>query len=103
MSAGVAHVMVGVFYSSVAADECAAVEFGGRRIVVNVTDNVCAIPAPRMVPAAGQYANVPGTLAVAVNCVALRAVPVVMSAGFAHVMTGVALSTVSDTVAVVVA
>lgn len=39
-------------------------------MVVNVF-----VPAGRTVPAAGLYANVPGTLAEAFNCVALSAVP----------------------------
>ena len=49
------------------------------------------------VPAVGLYTNVPGTLAVASNCVALSAVPTVTAAGVLQVMVGVALFTVSVT------
>ena len=40
-------------------------------------------------PAAGVYTNDPATLVVAFNCAALRAVPWVIGAGVAQVMTGV--------------
>jgi len=46
---------------------------------------------------------VPATLAVALSCVALSEVPYVMAAGVAQVMIGVAMLTVSGTVAVAVA
>ena len=46
------------------------------------------------VPSGGVYTNVPGTLAVAFNCVALSAVPATTAAGVFHVMEGVALVTV---------
>lgn len=64
-----------------------------------LTDSVCD-PAPKTVPLAGVYVNVPATefppnAAVAFNCVALRAVPKVIAAGFAHVITGVALPIVT--------
>ena len=42
---------------------------------VNVTVSVCAGPTESTVPAAGVYAKVPGTDAVAFSCVALNAVP----------------------------
>ena|SRR5215468_3599274 len=57
----------------------------------------------RTVPAAGVYANVPGTDAVASSCVPLSAVPYVMSAGFAQVIVGVAFPTVSGSVTLVLA
>jgi hypothetical protein len=47
-----------------------------------------------MVPGAGVYANAPVTLAVALSWVALSGVPYTIAAGFAHVITGVALLTV---------
>ena len=49
------------------------------------------------VPAVGLKTNVPGTLAVAFNCVELSAVPTVTAAGVLQVMVGVALLTVSVT------
>ena len=67
---------------------------------VNVTESVCPAPAASTVPAGGTYTNVPGTLAVAFNCVALSAVPAVMLAGAAHVMVGVARTTVIALLAV---
>ena len=54
-----------------------------------------------MAPAAGVYTKLPGTEAVALSCVPLSAVPYVMSAGFAHVIIGVAFVTVSDNVPLV--
>ena len=55
---------------------------------VNVTKSVW-VPAVSTVPAGGLYTNVPATLAVASNCVELRAVELVIAAGAAHVMVGV--------------
>jgi hypothetical protein len=66
---------------------------------VNVTDNVCAAPVDSTVPAAGVYANVPGTDAVAFNWEAPSGVPKVMPAGGTHVIVGVALVTVIGTLA----
>ena len=56
---------------------------------VNVTESVC-VPTPKTVPAAGVYANVPVTEAVAFSCVALNAVPNVIAAGADQVIMGVA-------------
>ena len=42
----------------------------------------------------GTFAEVPGTFAVAFNCVADNAVPSVIPAGVAHAITGVAFATV---------
>ena len=67
---------------------------------VKVTESVWPAPPPSTVPPGGVYANVPATSAVAFNCVASSGVPALMSAGFGHVMSGVALSTVIATVAV---
>ena len=67
---------------------------------VNVVDRVC-IPTVNTVPATGLYANVPGTLAVAFNCVPPSNVPWTTDAGLAHVIVGVALVTSIVTVAVV--
>jgi hypothetical protein len=55
---------------------------------VNVVDNGC-VPAVSAVPAAGVYTKVPGTFAVAFNCVTPSTVPATTDAGFAHVITGV--------------
>jgi hypothetical protein len=54
---------------------------------VNVVDKVC-VPVST-VPAAGLYAKVPATLAVAFNCVALKTVPATTDAGVAQVIVGV--------------
>jgi len=40
------------------------------------------------VPAAGVYTNTPGTLAVALSCVAVNVVPYEIVAGVFHVMIG---------------
>ena len=56
---------------------------------MKVTESVCAASAPSTLPAAGLYTKVPGTLAGAFNCVALRAVPYVIGAGFAQVIVGI--------------
>jgi hypothetical protein len=60
---------------------------------VNVTDKVW-LPAPSVVPAAGEYAKLPAVLAVASSCVPLSAVPYVMPAGVGQVMVGVVFVTV---------
>ena len=51
------------------------------------------LPAPSTVPLAGVYTKPPATSAVALSCVALSAVGYVIAAGVAHVITGVAFST----------
>ena len=61
---------------------------------VNVAVNV-DVPTLGVVPLAGLYTIVPGTLPVALSCVAESAVPYVMALGVAHVTVGVALPTVS--------
>jgi len=54
---------------------------------VNVAVSVCA-PTASTVPAAGEYTNVPATLAVALSCALPSAVPYVIAAGVAHVIVG---------------
>ena len=54
---------------------------------VKVTERV-SVPAAGILPGAGVYTSVPGTDAVAFNCVAESAVPCVMFAGLVHVITG---------------
>src|SRR6185436_11445082 len=94
MSAGVAQVMTGVaFRTSIATVFVAIVKFAAS-VGVKVTDSVCAAPAFRIVPASGLSTNVPGTLAVAFSCVALSAVPYVMSAGTVQLIVVLAFSTV---------
>ena len=66
---------------------------------VNVTDNVC-VPAFRIVPAIGEYENVPGTGVLAFSCVEVSGVPYVMPEGAGHVIAGIALSTTIVTVVV---
>ena len=63
---------------------------------VKSTCRVCPLSAPITVPNAGVYTKVPDTglplwVAVALSCVAPRAVPYTMSTGLDQVMTGVAL------------
>jgi hypothetical protein len=65
---------------------------------VKVAVRVCA-PGLNTVPAAGEYVNVPGTFAVAFNCVAPRADPYVMGVGVGQVITGTSL-TVTEILAV---
>jgi hypothetical protein len=66
---------------------------------VNVTDSG-RDPAPTTVPSTGEYANVPGTEAVAFNCVPLSAVPYVIAAGVVQVIIGVAGTTMTAALAV---
>src|ERR671924_583629 len=99
MSAGVGQVIAGVPFSTVRLTVAVAPVKFTASIGVKVTDSGCD-PASSTVPAAGAYANVPGTLLVALSCVALNAVPYVMSAGVDHVIAGVPFSTVRLTVAV---
>jgi hypothetical protein len=69
---------------------------------IKVTESVC-VPAPKMVPAAGTYANVPGTEAVAFNCAPLNAAPYVIATGADQEIVGVTLPpalTVRETVLV---
>ena len=69
---------------------------------VNVAVNVC-VPALGVVPLAGLYVMVPAAgLLVALSCVAESAVPYVIALGVAHVIVGVALFTVRETVPVAV-
>src|SRR5215210_2371549 len=51
-----------------------------------------------IVPAAGEYANVPGTFAVALNCAAPSGVPYAIAAGVGHVIVGVTRPTAIVTV-----
>ena len=53
-----------------------------------LTRAISDVPAVSTVPAAGEYAKVPGTLALASSCAALKAVPYVMAAGAGQVMVG---------------
>jgi hypothetical protein len=69
-----------------------AVEVGVKEV-----ESCCPAPTPSIVPLAGAYVEVPPTFTVEFNCVALSAVPELMSAGFAQVMSGVAFSTVIAT------
>ncbi len=55
---------------------------------VNVTDSVW-LPAPSVVPAAGEYAKLPAVLAVASSCAPLSAVPYVIADGVGQVIVGV--------------
>ena len=56
------------------------------------------MPALGVVPLAGLYTIAPATLPLAFSCVAERVVPYVIALGVAHVIVGVALLTVSETV-----
>ena len=58
------------------------------------------VPAVSTVPAAGEYANVPGTLAAAFSCAAPSGVPYAIDAGVGHAIEGVALATTIDALAV---
>src|ERR1700747_2318997 len=60
------------------------------------------MPAEGTVPAAGVYVRVPGTDEVAFSWAAERAVPYVMAAGVAQVITGATWVTTSCTVLVAV-
>src|SRR4030081_1098412 len=102
MSAGGGQGIVGGAFSTLSAAARGAGRELAASVGVNATESVCAAPALSTVPATGEYTNVPGTLAVAFSCVALSAVPNVMSAGAAHVIVGVAFSTLMATVRVAV-
>ena len=64
---------------------------------VKITDRVCE-PVGSTVPEAGVYANVPGTLAVALSCVSLSAVAYVIAAGVDQLIDGVLAATGGDAV-----
>ena len=64
---------------------------------MKVAESRCA-PADSTVPVTGRYAIVPATEELAFNCVELNAVPSAMAAGVAHVIAGVAFTTVKGTV-----
>src|SRR5262245_21846902 len=102
MSAGVAQVIVGVSFRTLIVTLFVAVVKLAASVGVNVTDSVWFAPALSTAPASGVYTKVPviPPPAVAFSCVAPSAVPKVMSAGFAHVMTGVAFKTLIETVLV---
>src|SRR5438045_9593019 len=100
MAAGVAQVIVGVALLTVIDTLAPTLVKFAVSAGVKATERVCPAPALRMVPLAGLYTKLPGTLAVAFNCAPPSAVPDVMLAGFAHVMVGVALVTVIGTLAV---
>src|SRR2546423_15702350 len=89
MSAGAVHVTVGVPLVTVIDTFAAAVVYVVESVGVNDTDSGCPAPLPSTVPAAGEYTNVPGTLAVALNCAGPSGVPYGMSAGGVHVRVGV--------------
>ena len=74
MLAGDGHAIAGVAAVTVIDTDFVAVVYATPSVGVNVTDSVC-VPAPSTVPAGGEYANDPGTLAVAFSCAALNAVP----------------------------
>ena len=61
---------------------------------MKVTDKV-SDPTARIIPAAGEYTNVPGIVEVASSCVALSGVPEVIAEGAAQVMEGVVLPAVN--------
>ena len=65
-----------------------------------MTDRLCVPCVASTVPSAGEYVNVPGTVAVASSCVADSDDPTVIAAGVGHVITGVAWFTTRETVAV---
>src|SRR5690349_14093599 len=88
MFAGAVHVITGVAFVTVIDTLLVAVVYATASVGVNVTDSVW-VPAPSTVPAAGEYAKVPGTLAVAFNCDAPSFVPYTIAEGAGHVIVGV--------------
>ena len=74
IAGGVGHVMVGVARFTVSDTFAVPVEKFDASVGANVTLRVCE-PADKTVPAAGEYTNEPGVLAVAFNCAAERGVP----------------------------
>ena len=102
MSAGLFHVIVGVAWFTLIETMAVAVVKSVVSVGVKVTCNAWLAPKLSTVPAAGLYAVVPATKPVAFNCIALKAVPYVMSSGVAHVMVDVAWFTLIDTVPVAV-
>jgi hypothetical protein len=87
MAAGVAQAIVGVAWFTASCTEAVAADYVVISVGVKVTESVC-VPALSTVPATGVYAKVPPTLAVALNCVPLRAVPYVMGAGVLQAIVG---------------
>ena len=64
---------------------------------VNVTPNTCPVPGGSTVPALGEYAKVPATLADAFSCAAPSAVPLTMGAGLGQVIVGDTLPAIGHT------
>src|SRR3954466_12848589 len=102
MSATVGHVIAGVAFSTLIVTVFVAVVKFTASVGVNVTDSVWFAPAFSTLLEAGEYTKLPGTLAVALSCVALRAVPYAMSAGVDHVIVTADLLTLIVVVAVAV-
>ncbi len=75
MSVGLFHVIAGVAGSTLIVTDLVAVVKCTGSSGVKVTDSVCPVPTPRMIPLAGVYANVPGVLAVALSCAGPSSVP----------------------------
>ena len=83
IEAGVAQLITGVIRdtgTTLIATVLVAVVYNTVLVGVNVTDNCCALPKGKTVPDGGVYTNVPATglplfVAVALSCVALKAVP----------------------------
>jgi len=105
-AAGVFQVITGVVLAvTFSVTLAVAVVLSVVSVGVNVTFNVTFPAVDSIVPAAGEYTKVPGTLAVASSCVAPRAVPTTTAAGVFQVITGVVLAdavTVNVTLAVAV-
>src|SRR4051812_645980 len=75
MSAGADQVIAGVAFSTLIATVFVAPLKFTASVGVKVTESVWPAPALSTLLAAGEYTNVPGTLAVALSCVAPSAVP----------------------------
>src|SRR6266446_5138368 len=99
MSTGAGQMMVdAAFVTFTVAVAVAPVKFTAS-LGVKVTESVCD-PAVSTAPAAGEYVNVPGTLAVALSCVPSIAAPYTMATGAGQVMVDAALVTLTVAVAV---
>src|SRR5438132_3542454 len=102
MSAGFAQVMTGVPLSTLM--DSLSRRSSDLAMSAGVKSAFSAWPglAFSFVPAAGVYTKLPATSAVALSWVPLSSVGYVMSAGFAHVITGVPFRTLMETVLVAV-
>jgi hypothetical protein len=84
MSAGLLHETVADPWFTLMRTVAVATANVSWSVGVNVTDRIWFGPAPRIVPAGGRYANVPGTELLALSWFESKRIPNGTSAGVTH-------------------